>query len=125
MQRFCYFFLLLRIVFKTAVNLITNQKLFERMKKQPSLVFCILMDIVGYATYAIPILGEFGDVLWAPLSSMIFMATFGGWKGVLGGFGNFMEEILPGTDFIPSFTIMWFIQNMQKKNTVTAVKTVR
>ena len=125
MQRFCYFFLLLRIAFKTAVNLITNQKLFERMKKQPSLVFCILMDIVGYATYAIPILGEFGDVLWAPLSSMIFMATFGGWKGVLGGFGNFMEEILPGTDFIPSFTIMWFIQNMQKKNTVTAVKTVR
>jgi len=36
-----------------------------------------------------------------------------------------MEEILPGTDFIPSFTIMWFIQNMQKKNNVTAVKTLR
>lgn len=95
------------------------------MKKQPSLIFCILMDIVGYATYSIPFLGEIGDVLWAPISSMIFMASFGGWKGALGGVGNFIEELLPGTDFIPSFTIMWFIQNMQKKKTVTAVKTLR
>ena len=95
------------------------------MKRQPSLVFCILMDVAGYATYAIPGLGEFADILWAPISSVIFMATFGGLKGVLGGIGNFMEEILPGTDFIPSFTIMWFIQNMQKRKSVTAVKTLR
>jgi hypothetical protein len=95
------------------------------MKKQPSLIFCIIMDVVGYATYAIPGLGEIADILWAPISSIIFMRTFGGWKGALGGVGNFIEEILPGTDFIPSFTIMWFIQNMQKKNNVTAVKTMR
>ena len=95
------------------------------MKKQPSLIFCILMDIVGYATYAIPGLGEFADILWAPISSVIFMATFGGWKGALGGVGNFIEEILPGTDFIHSFTIMWFIQNMQKRNNVSAVKTLK
>ena len=95
------------------------------MKKQPSLIFCILMDVAGYATYAVPGLGEFADILWAPISSIIFMRTFGGWKGALGGVGNFIEEILPGMDFIPSFTIMWFIQNMQKRNTVTAVKTVK
>jgi hypothetical protein len=95
------------------------------MKKQPSLIFCIIMDVVGYATYAIPGLGEIADILWAPISSIIFMRTFGGWKGALGGVGNFIEEILPGSDFIPSFTIMWFIQNMQKKNNVTAVKTMR
>jgi len=95
------------------------------MKKQPSLIFCILMDFVGYATYAIPGLGEFADILWAPISSIIFMRTFGGWKGALGGVGNFIEEILPGMDFIPSFTIMWFIQNTQKKNNVAAVKTLR
>ena len=95
------------------------------MKKQPSLIFCILMDIIGYATYAISGLGEFADILWAPISSIIFMRTFGGWKGALGGVGNFIEEILPGMDFIPSFTIMWFIQNTQKKNNVSAVKTLR
>jgi hypothetical protein len=94
-------------------------------RQQPSLIFCILMDLVGYATYAIPFLGEIGDIIWAPISSIIFMSTFGGWKGALGGVGNFIEEILPGTDFIPSFTIMWFIQNMQKKNTQTPVKLSR
>ena len=83
------------------------------------------MDVVGYATYAIPVLGEVGDIIWAPISAIVFMISFGGWKGALVGFGNFIEEILPGTDFIPSFTIMWFIQNMQKKNNVTAVKTMR
>lgn len=81
------------------------------------------MDLVGYATYAIPGLGEFADILWAPISSVIFMATFGGFKGVLGGFGNFLEEILPGTDFVPSFTIMWFIQNMQRRNNPTTIET--
>ena len=95
------------------------------MRRQPSLIFCILMDVVGYATYAIPGFGEIGDIIWAPISALIFMRTFGGWKGALGGVGNFIEEILPGTDFVPSFTIMWFIQNTQKKNNVVAVKTLR
>jgi len=122
MQPICYFFLLSHTALKPAVNLISKNK---KMKRQPSLVFCILMDVAGYATYAVPGLGEFADILWAPISSIIFMITFGGTKGVLGGIGNFIEEILPGTDFIPSFTIMWFIQNMQKKNNVTAVKTMR
>ena len=94
-------------------------------KQQPSLIFCIMMDVVGYATYAIPFLGEIGDIIWAPISSIIFMSTFGGWKGALGGIGNFVEEILSGTDFIPSFTIMYFIQNMQKKNTRMPVKLSR
>ena len=84
-------------------------------RKQPSLAFCIIMDLIGYVTYAIPFLGEIADIVWAPLSAMIFFATFGGWKGALGGLGNFIEELLPGTDFIPSFTIMWFIQNSKRK----------
>ncbi len=74
---------------------------------QPSLPFCILMDLIGYATFALPFLGEFGDIIWAPISALIFYKTFGGWKGAMGGTLNFIEEILPFTDFIPSFTIMW------------------
>ena len=80
-------------------------------RRSPSLVFCILMDLIGYASYALPFFGEVADIFWAPLSGMIFLVIFGGWKGALGGIGNFIEELLPGTDFIPSFTIMWFIQN--------------
>jgi len=76
----------------------------------PSLAFCLAMDALGFVTYAIPGSGEFGDLFWAPISALIFMISFGGWKGVLGGVFNFVEEILPGTDFIPSFTLAWLLK---------------
>lgn len=93
----------------------------SRRSFSPSLIFCILMDVIGYFTYVIPVLGEIGDIIWAPLSALIFTISFGGWKGMLGGIFNFIEEILPGTDFIPSFTIAWLIKNIKpagKKNTI-------
>jgi len=68
------------------------------------------MDLAGYATYALPFVGELGDIVWAPISAFIFYKTFGGWKGAFGGVFNFVEEILPGLDFIPSFTITWLFQ---------------
>jgi hypothetical protein len=83
-------------------------------KKQPSLVFCIIMDVLGYATYAIPGFGELGDIVFAPISAIIFYFMFGSWKGAL---FNFTEEILPGTDFIPSFTIMWLWNYFAGKKT--------
>ena len=91
-------------------------------RRQPSLLFCILMDMIGYASYAVPFWGEFADIIWAPLSAIIFFASFGGWKGALGGIGNFIEELLPGTDFIPSFTIMWFLQQNKKKQINTSAR---
>ena len=91
-------------------------------KRQPSLAFCIVMDLIGYATYGIPFLGEFADIIWAPISAIIFFVTFGGWKGALGGIGNFIEELLPGTDFIPSFTLMWIMQRYQRKNVNTPAR---
>ena len=94
-------------------------------RRQPSLIFCILMDLAGYASYTIPGLGELSDVIWAPVSAIIFFFTFGGWKGAVGGMFDFMEELLPGTDFIPSFTIMWVIQNMQKRKGTSAIKLTR
>jgi len=82
---------------------------------KPSLLFCIAMDCIGYLSYTIPGLAEFSDIIWAPVSGIIFFAAFGGWKGGVGGLFNFVEEILPGTDFIPSFTIMWLLQNATSK----------
>ena len=40
-------------------------------KQQPSLLFCLAMDALGYATYAIPFLGEFADIAWAPVSAFV------------------------------------------------------
>ena len=88
------------------------------MKKRPSLLFCVVMDLLGYATYVLPFFGEFADIIWAPVSGLIFYATWGGKKGALGGLFNFAEEILPVSDFIPTFTLTWafdwFAQRQQK-----------
>ncbi len=88
------------------------------MNRRPSLAFCVIMDVLGYATYAVPFLGEFADIIWAPLSGAIFFACFGGWRGAVGGVFNFIEEILPGTDFIPSFTIMWLLRSARSPRPV-------
>lgn len=90
----------------------------NKQKTIPSLIFCLLMDAIGYATYAVPVLGEFGDILWAPISALIFYKTFGGWKGAFGGMFNFVEELLPGFDFIPSFTLMWLLQRMKRPQVI-------
>jgi hypothetical protein len=78
--------------------------------KTPSLLICLALDLVGYFTYAIPVLGEFGDLIWAPIAGLLFFKLFGGWKGALGGFFAFAEELLPFTDFVPSFTLGWLAQ---------------
>jgi len=94
-----------------------------KSQKNVSLLFCIVMDIIGYATYAIPVLGEVGDLFWAPLSGIIFFAVFGGWKGAMGGIFNFVEELMPGLDFIPSFTLMWVLRNFGKNQTTVVSRT--
>jgi len=62
----------------------------------------------------------------AIFSAFIFYKTFGGWKGAFGGLFNFVEELLPFTDFIPSFTITWIWQYLaQKKNSSIIGKNMR
>jgi hypothetical protein len=80
------------------------------------------MDLIGYATYAIPFFGEIGDVVWAPVSAIIFYMSFGGRKGAIGGIFNFVEELLPGLDFIPSFTLMWLWQSWARRKNTIVVK---
>lgn len=79
----------------------------------PNIFICLLMDIIGMASYFIPALGEFADVIWAPISGFLFFIMFGGRFGVIGGVLNFLEEIIPFTDIIPSFTIAWFIRKSE------------
>ena len=76
----------------------------------PNIALCILLDLIGMATYFFPGLGEFADIVWAPISGFMFYKLFGGRLGMIGGVLNFLEEIIPFTDIIPSFTIAWFIR---------------
>jgi hypothetical protein len=76
----------------------------------PSIAICLLLDLAGMLTYTLPALGEFADIVWAPISAIMFYKLFGGRLGTVGSVFNFLEEIVPFTDFIPSFTIAWFIR---------------
>jgi hypothetical protein len=76
----------------------------------PNIILCLLLDIVGMASYFIPAVAEVTDIFWAPISGFLFFTLFGGRFGILGGVLNFLEEIIPFTDIIPSFTIAWFIK---------------
>lgn len=83
-------------------------------KVLPALPLCLLLDFIGYASFSIPVLGEFTDLVWAPFSAVIFYRLFGGKMGVLGGGVSFVEELLPFTDFIPTFTLAWLFRYLGK-----------
>ena len=84
----------------------------------PNIALCLMMDLIGMSTYIFPAFGEFGDILWAPLSAFIFLKMFGGRIGAVGSVLNFIEEIVPFTDIIPSFTIAWFIRKREIEKSV-------
>jgi hypothetical protein len=68
----------------------------------------LLYDTVGMATMAIPLVGPFLDLLWAPYAARKMGEMYPGKKGKVASVIVFIEEILPGTDIIPTFTLMYF-----------------
>jgi hypothetical protein len=90
----------------------------------PSLAACVLMDVIGFASFGLPVIGEFLDVLWAPISAMIYLKMFGVRKGFFGGMFAFAEELLPFTDFIPTFTITWMLRYSKRKKASYSMKPV-
>lgn len=96
----------------------------QEQKAMPSLVACLLMDFIGYASYAVPFFGEFLDVLWAPVSAILFWKMFGFRKGFFGGVFSFAEELMPGLDFIPTFTINWVLLYFKKNKEALSVRPI-
>jgi hypothetical protein len=84
--------------------------------KTKHLVAGIIMDVIGYLSYSVPFLAEISDLVWAPISGLVFFWMYKGKMGAVGGVFSFLEELLPGTDFIPSFTLMWVYKYIIKKN---------
>ena len=84
-----------------------NKPPMPHSKPLPPLWLCILIDLIGMLSYVIPGIGEWMDIVWAPISAFLFSLLFGGTKGTIIAF---LEEILPFTDVIPTFTITYFIR---------------
>jgi len=92
------------------------------MNKYKKLILCILLDGVGYLSYLLPGLGEILDIGWAPISGWIMTKLFKGKAGKVAGVVSFIEELLPGLDFVPTFTIMWIYTYVVKKDTSNIIE---
>ncbi len=75
--------------------------------KYKHLLIGLLFDALGMASFAIPGIGEFSDVIWAPMAGWLMTRMYKGKLGKAAGIVTFIEELLPGLDIIPSFTLMW------------------
>ena len=75
----------------------------------------ILFDAIGMLSFAIPLIGEFSDIIWAPISALLISKMYKGTVGKIGGLVSFFEELIPGLDFIPTFTLTWIYKYVIKK----------
>jgi len=87
--------------------------------KYKKLTLSLLLDGVGYVSFLIPGLGEFLDLAWAPASAYIMTKLYKGKKGKIAGAVAFIEEIMPGLDVIPTFTLMWLYTYVFNKESQT------
>jgi hypothetical protein len=77
-------------------------------KRTRNLLLGLLFDALGMASYLIPGIGAFSDIIWAPLSAWLMTRMYKGKAGQTAGAISFIEELMPGLDVLPTFTIMWF-----------------
>lgn len=78
------------------------------MKKYQKLLLGLLFDAVGYVSFLIPGIGEFTDIVWAPVSAWLMTKLYKEKTGKIAAMVTFVEEALPFADVVPTFTIMWF-----------------
>lgn len=94
-------------------------------RKNKLLVKSLVYDAVGMASSAVPVVGPFLDLAWAPYAAKKMGEMYPGKKGKLASVLVFIEEILPFSDLVPTFTLMWFYTYVWKKDTHTAGGEVR
>lgn len=80
-----------------------------------NLFLSLLFDALGMVSFLIPGIGEFSDVIWAPLSGWLMTRMYKGRIGQIAGVVTFVEELMPGLDVVPTFTIMWLYTYVFKK----------
>ena len=87
----------------------------EQENKYKYLFLGLLFDALGMVSFIIPGVGAFSDVIWAPLAGWLMTRMYTGRSGQAAGFITFVEELIPGLDIIPTFTLMWIYTYVLKK----------
>lgn len=90
-------------------------------QKKSKLLKGIVLDAIGMASIAVPVVGPFLDILWAPYAAREMSKMYPGKKGKIASVIVFIEEILPLTDVVPTFTLMWlytYVWEAQKETKI-------
>lgn len=89
------------------------------MSKYKLLIIGLIIDGIGVLTSSLFFgIGDFADVVWAPLTAWLMTKMYKGNAGKIAGAVTFIEELMPGIDIIPTFTLMWLYTYVfaKKKN---------
>lgn len=90
-------------------------KVLNRKLKRRNLFLGLLFDAIGMLSFTVPMVGEFSDVIWAPITACLMTRMYQGTVGKVGAVFAFLEEVIPFTDIIPSFTLTWIYNYWIKK----------
>jgi hypothetical protein len=90
-------------------------------QKYKKLFLGLLFDAIGMLSFALPFIGEFSDVVWAPIAGWLISTMYKGKIGQAAGIFTFIEEIIPGLDVVPTFTLMWLYTYVFKKSKASEI----
>ena len=92
------------------LQIVLNLLVFIRDSPARKLLACMAVDAIGFSSYLLPGVGELGDAVWAPIQAYFLYFMFGSTHIAAVGF---FEEMLPGTDFVPTATLGWVSENIE------------
>ena len=82
-----------------------------KKEKNKNFIISVGVDILGFSSYGLPLLGEIGDIVFAPISMianiMMNVDKDKKWYRSKKGWLTLVEEGMPFTDIIPSVTLSW------------------
>lgn len=101
---------------RLAIDRIIGRTTWDRVR----FVISVGMDVLGSSSYLGYLLGpgaaatEGSDVAFAPIQSLYLLLAYHRWDSIPAAIGGGIEELLPGTDIIPSCT-MYHIYVMRQR----------
>ncbi|WP_396160548.1 hypothetical protein [Flavobacterium sp.] len=87
----------------------------NKSDKKTKLILSLIFDGIGMLSYIVPVFAESLDIIWAPISGLLLVIMYKGSVGKIAGLFGTVEELIPFTDIIPTFTITWFFTYIIRK----------
>lgn len=99
------------------MNQESQTSIVNKSDKKTKLILSLIFDGIGMLSYFVPVFAESLDVIWAPISGLLLVIMYKGAVGKIAGLFGTVEELIPLTDIIPTFTITWFYTYIIRKET--------